>query len=57
MNGREMWFWLLIAVVIVVGLGAAGVYDRRRRIRGDRPRGAAEIDREIAKRGRFDGTP
>jgi hypothetical protein len=52
-----MWFWVLVGVVIVAGLVAAGLYDRRRRIRGDRLRGAAEIDREIAKRGRFDGTP
>jgi hypothetical protein len=52
-----MWFWVLVGLVIVAGLAAAGRYDRRRRIRGDRVRGAAEIDREIAKRGRFDGTP
>ena len=52
-----MWFWGLVGLVIVAGLIAAGLYDRRRRIRGDRLRGPGDIEREIAKRGRFDGAP
>jgi hypothetical protein len=52
-----MWFWVLIGLVIVAGIIAAAYYDRRIRRRGDRLRGPADIDREIAKRGRFDGTP
>jgi len=50
-----MWFWAMVGVGIVAVLGVAGLYDRYLRHRGDRVRAAGEIEREIAKRGRWDG--
>jgi hypothetical protein len=52
-----MWFWGLAGAVVVAGLGVAGLYDRRARRKGQQSRSASEIEREIAKRGKWDGPP
>jgi hypothetical protein len=52
-----MWFWGLAGVVVASGVAVAGLYDRRLRKRGYRLRKGGDIDRDIAKRAKWDADP
>jgi hypothetical protein len=52
-----MWFWAVVGLVIAACLALAGLYERRQTHRGRPLRDPRDMEREIGKRGRFDGTP
>jgi cytochrome c-type biogenesis protein CcmH/NrfF len=55
--GHLMWFWPVVGLIIVGVLAVVALYERRHTRRGDRLRDPRDMEREIGKRGRFDGTP